>query len=306
MSVDNSIFFSVIIPSYNRAPFLPITIESVQKQTFSQFEVLVIDDGSKDNSGEIVQKISAVDHRIHYFYKENGERGAARNYGIKKARGKYLVFFDSDDEMLPFYLETLYSFIQKEKEPPMIAGKYEFARNGSISPNPFLKHEPQGYKTIDWLLSGNHLACNFAIKNDPNNLKLFPEDRSLSIMEDWLFLLLNLRNNSLFLIDQVLLRMNDHESRSMRENDLLVIERRKKATEWIISKNILSETETQNIQIGTDYFCAVHYYILSLKKEGLRHCKAYIKQKGWDKSIFFLYIKSLIGIKTIHTLINKK
>lgn len=306
MSVDNTVYFSVIIPAYNRADFLPKTIGSVQKQTFRNFEVLVIDDGSKDNSGEIVQEISARDKRIEYHYKENGERGAARNHGVKIAKGKYLLFFDSDDEMLPNYLECLHFHIQKENEPFLIAGKYEFSRNGNITPNPFLKNEKEGYKNLNWLLSGNHLACNFAIKNDAAQIKLFPEDRNLSIMEDWLFLLLNIKDNSLFLIDQVLLRMNDHETRSMRENDLLVIERRKKASLWMIEQNILTTEEIDELQVGTDYFSAVHYYILSMKKEGLKHCKSYIKRKGLNKTILTLYIKSIIGIKTIHFFLNKK
>jgi glycosyltransferase involved in cell wall biosynthesis len=92
-------FFSIILPTYNRAHFLPKAIESVLAQTFEDWELLIVDDGSTDNTKEVVAKYE--DSRIRYFFQENQERSAARNHGISKAKGEYICFLDSDDYFLP-------------------------------------------------------------------------------------------------------------------------------------------------------------------------------------------------------------
>ena len=77
----NSPFFSITIPAYNRGYILPETIKSIQEQTFQAWEVIIVDDGSKDNTREIVEQLSAEDSRIRYVYQDNAERSAARNNG---------------------------------------------------------------------------------------------------------------------------------------------------------------------------------------------------------------------------------
>jgi GalNAc5-diNAcBac-PP-undecaprenol beta-1,3-glucosyltransferase len=108
-------FFSVIIPAYNRAYILPRTIQSVLNQQFENWELIIIDDGSKDNTAELMKQYS--DERIHYHYQNNSERSAARNNGINRSKGKYICFLDSDDEFLPEHLSGLYRFIQEEENP---------------------------------------------------------------------------------------------------------------------------------------------------------------------------------------------
>ena len=102
-------FFSIILPTYNRASFLKRSIGSVLAQTYTDWELIVIDDGSRDHTKEVVT--SFKDPRIHYFYQENAERSAARNNGIARAKGEYICFLDSDDEYLPDYLMVLNQFI---------------------------------------------------------------------------------------------------------------------------------------------------------------------------------------------------
>jgi glycosyltransferase involved in cell wall biosynthesis len=108
-------FFSVIIPTYNRANFLYKAIESVLSQTYKGFELIIIDDGSTDNTKEIISKYQ--DERIIYFYQENKERSAARNQGIALSSGKYICFLDSDDYYLNNRLELLYKEIEKLNFP---------------------------------------------------------------------------------------------------------------------------------------------------------------------------------------------
>ena len=96
---------SVIIPTFNHANFLPFALQSLIDQTYRDFEVLVIDDGSIDGSAEIVKDYCSKDPRFSYYYQENKGRSAARNYGLEMARGKYITFLDSDDVYLPEKIE---------------------------------------------------------------------------------------------------------------------------------------------------------------------------------------------------------
>lgn len=108
-------FFSIIIPTYNRASMLVRAIESVLAQRFSDWELIIIDDGSIDETKEEVIKFT--DHRIKYHYQENQERSVARNYGIKLSIGQYVCFLDSDDDYLNNHLDVLHQFIVKKEFP---------------------------------------------------------------------------------------------------------------------------------------------------------------------------------------------
>ena len=88
---------SIICPVYNVEKFIVETIESVLKQTYTNWELILVDDGATDNSALICKEYTAKDKRIKYFYKQNGGQASARNLGIKKAEGKYITFLDSDD-----------------------------------------------------------------------------------------------------------------------------------------------------------------------------------------------------------------
>ena len=97
---------SIIIPTYNRADLLPRTIGSVLNQTFRNFELIVVDDGSTDNTREVVKKFEEKDLRVKYIWQENsGGPAKPKNTGIKVAKGKFIAFLDDDDEWLPEKLE---------------------------------------------------------------------------------------------------------------------------------------------------------------------------------------------------------
>lgn len=105
---------SVIIPVYNTESYIGVCLESLVKQTYTNFEVLMIDDGSTDGSGKICQEYTESDFRFHYYRKENGGASSARNLGIEYSRGDYLTFVDSDDWVEEDYLEVLYNAIIDE------------------------------------------------------------------------------------------------------------------------------------------------------------------------------------------------
>lgn len=98
---------SIIIPVYNTELYLPTCLDSILSQTFSDFEVLLVDDGSKEGSGVICDAYAAKDGRVRVIHKENGGVSSARNWGLNEARGEYLVFVDADDLVTEDYLEHL-------------------------------------------------------------------------------------------------------------------------------------------------------------------------------------------------------
>jgi glycosyltransferase involved in cell wall biosynthesis len=123
-------FFSVIIPTYNRAVFLKKAIKSVLDQEYTDWELLIIDDGSTDNTSELVK--SYHDPRVRYIFQQNAERSVARNNGIENAKGKYICFLDSDDYYLPNHLINFYNKIKEsnDQHAMFVSGIFEEAPSG--------------------------------------------------------------------------------------------------------------------------------------------------------------------------------
>ena len=104
---------SVIVPVYQAEAYLQGCIESVKSQTFTDWELLLIDDGSRDGSPAICDRSAAEDSRIRVFHKPNGGVSTARNLGLQEAKGEYIAFLDSDDRFVPRTLETLWSLCRQ-------------------------------------------------------------------------------------------------------------------------------------------------------------------------------------------------
>ncbi|MBQ8404539.1 MAG: glycosyltransferase family 2 protein [Clostridia bacterium] len=105
---------SVIVPFYNADSTLDRCIKSILRQTYKDFELLLIDDGSCDDSREVAEKYTYIDRRVKYFLKENGGVSSARNYGMERAAGEFIQFIDADDYIEPEMLETLHTLITSE------------------------------------------------------------------------------------------------------------------------------------------------------------------------------------------------
>lgn len=119
---------SIIVPVYNTSKFLSTCIESILNQSFTDFEVLLIDDGSTDQSGEICDNYASCDARIKVYHKPNGGVDSARNLGISEARGNYFYFVDSDDKLLPGCLQNLVNGISDGVD--LIVGGYIYSSDG--------------------------------------------------------------------------------------------------------------------------------------------------------------------------------
>lgn len=113
--------FSIIIPIYNVSGCIALTLKSILLQTFTNFEVLAIDDGSTDNSGIIVDKIAANDPRIRVFHQANAGVSAARNLGLDNARGEWIVFVDGDDALRKNALQSISDCIRRNPTVDLIS-----------------------------------------------------------------------------------------------------------------------------------------------------------------------------------------
>lgn len=126
---------SIIVPVYNMQKFLPDCIESIRKQTYRNLEIILINDGSTDNSGQICDELSKRDSRIVVIHKENGGVSSARNIGLKVANGQYIGFVDPDDWIDSTMFENLMKNIIKYQAEISICGYYKENRKGEILNN---------------------------------------------------------------------------------------------------------------------------------------------------------------------------
>jgi glycosyltransferase involved in cell wall biosynthesis len=175
-------FFSIILPTYNRASFIGKAIESVIGQLYNNWELVIVDDGSTDNTKEVL--LSFNDDRIRYIYQENKERSAARNNGINHAKGKYICFLDSDDLYEKNHLNNLHNEIQKIDYP-----KAMFFCNVSRIQNGIKKKvqfEPIGdYRnSIEYILLAKESVIPARVCIHKNILTRYTFDTRLNISED--------------------------------------------------------------------------------------------------------------------------
>lgn len=176
-------FFSIVIPTYNRAGFIKAAVESALAQNYDNFEVIVVDDGSKDDTEEVLKDID--DPRLAYHKINNGERGRARNYGASLAKGAYVNFFDSDDLLLHNHLTEAASMVNTFQNPEVFHLGYNIY---SAEEKTIIKQQSnfQGNLNEELLKHGNLLSCNGVfIRKDIFDQHKFIEDRTLAGSEDY-------------------------------------------------------------------------------------------------------------------------
>ena len=118
---------SVIVPVYNAEKYLQRCIRSILAQTYENFEILIVDDGSKDSSGQLCDEFALQDSRIHVTHKNNGGPGSARTVGLRQAKGEYIAFVDADDYISPAYLQILHDILRKE-DADLVQCRYHAVR----------------------------------------------------------------------------------------------------------------------------------------------------------------------------------
>ncbi len=170
---------SVIMPTYNRAGFVKDAIKSVLNQTFDDFELIIINDGSTDTTEKIIHKFS--DPRIVYLKKKKNEgRSSARNIGISKARGGYISYLDDDDVYYPHHLKRLSDFLDTHLGIGLVYADVHFKKYGKIFV-PYSFDYSKKHLEIDNIISGDASLMHRREVFD----KAGYFDESLSFGEDW-------------------------------------------------------------------------------------------------------------------------
>ncbi len=143
---------SVIIPSYNYALYLPESIGSIMDQKFTDWECIVIDDGSTDNSREVVERLCEKDNRIKYVLQSNSGPTVARNHGLKLAKGEFIQFLDADDKLESNKLEKQLAIFNQQKEIDIVYSGVKYFE----SSNPSKLYDSMDLKSGPWMknLSG--------------------------------------------------------------------------------------------------------------------------------------------------------
>lgn len=220
--MQSDVFFTVVIPTYNRADRIQKTVDSVLQQGFSSFELLVVDDGSTDETSTVVAAIR--DARLKYIRIDNVERGAARNVGVRKSTGVYVTFLDSDDILYPMHLEYAYRTVKADSFPEVYHQGYVIKNEvGKVRQLPTRKSD------LGKLLftRGNVMSCaGVFVKRDIMLKNLFNENRDLAGFEDWeLWIRLAAKYTICYncAVTAVLL---DHRTRSSVSSDRQALENR--------------------------------------------------------------------------------
>ena len=162
----NTVEFSIIVPTYNRAPMLRKALDSVFAQDLTDYEVIVADDGSTDDTAQMV---AGYGNRVRYYQQQNRGPGAARNLGAQQATGEYLAFLDSDDLWFPWTLEIYQQLIKRHQRPSFLAGKPLRFREEKELPTA-AGSEAQSILFPDYLASGDEWrwwgASSFVVRRD--------------------------------------------------------------------------------------------------------------------------------------------
>ncbi len=179
LTFDSLPLISVIIPTFNAVDFLQRAIESVLHQTYRNFEILVIDDGSTDNTRLVTQESKV----IKYFYQENKGLSSARNIGIQKSKGEYLVFLDADDWLEKDALQQNLLVIKNKPGIAFVSGNYYLLRAKSNEVETIMTTVK--YNHYIRLLQSNYIGMHAAVMFQRWVFQQFRYDETLKACEDY-------------------------------------------------------------------------------------------------------------------------
>lgn len=214
---------SIITPCYNAADYIGQTIESVQIQTYSNWEMIIVDDGSKDRSREVITKY-LKDSRIKYIYQENGKQGKARNNAINNSKGEYLAFLDADDLWVENKLERqMNSIIGEDIDLVYSSGKI-FNESWQVEEYRYQKcmnGKYEGKKMLDLLIEKNRIPIlSVLVKAEKvKEVGCFSENPEVQNAEDYQLWLKLADHGCTFLgVDEDLYLYRVHDNQSTGED----------------------------------------------------------------------------------------
>jgi len=266
-------FFSIIIPTYNRAGFIAKTLTSVLKQEYAHFEVIIVDDGSTDNTPDVVKPF--LGEKVFYFKKQNEERAAARNFGISKAKGDYITFVDSDDLLYPNYFSTANNLLlQNEFKPVFFHLGYEM-RDGANTLLSQVNKRTGEFINQD-LIHGNSLSCiGIFVKKEIFEEQKFNPIRALSGTEDYELWLRLAARFPLYYSNEITACMIHHEVRSVINIEPVSFLARINLFLELVSNDIACVkflgTQLNYLKSHTYIYAGLHLALAQHKKLGIKY-----------------------------------
>lgn len=175
---------SIITPMYNGEKYVSQTIESVLAQTYKDWEMIIVNDGSIDNSAEIVRKYTEKDNRVKLIQQKNGGSASARNNALRNAKGRYICFLDSDDLLSPYFLEKQINFLIQNKIALVFSSYNRIDENGNEKLKPFIVPEKTTYTS---LLKTCPISCLTSIYDKKIVGEQFFREELKSLRDDYVF-----------------------------------------------------------------------------------------------------------------------
>ncbi|MEM0502911.1 MAG: glycosyltransferase family A protein [Thermoplasmata archaeon] len=283
-------FFSIIIPTYNRAHLIKENIQSVLNQIFTDYEIIVIDDGSTDNTADVIQSFSS--DKIRYFKIPNSERGYARNYGAEKSDAEWLIFFDSDDYMYSHYLKDAYKIICENQNIEIFHTEFDFKINSRK-----ILHRTNTKKII----FGNPFSCNnIVVRKSLFEKFKFIEDRTIAGLEDWELWLRISAHTEIMHFPVITSAIIQHDERSVMQID---------KERWIKKVETFIQYVIKNPDIMKKYgnqihlfYCGAYSYLalhLSFDPKNRKNARHYYFKALTFYPCFFFSKRSLAILKRL-------
>lgn len=314
---------SIIVPVYNVEEYLPRCLDSLINQTLKDIEIIVVNDGSPDNSQDIIDKYKRKDKRIVSIIKKNGGLGSARNYGLNYASGEYIGYVDSDDWVKEDMFEKLYSKAKKEKSDIVECGYYKAYDDGNNIAQPVLmidvndekKNYVLGYPCA-WnklykkgVIKENHWPEGMLYEDFASNPLLVNKVGKISYVDEALYYYF-LRANSI---------MNDNVFKPkfydiIKASDILIKEIKKDSSydkyyqefEYLIIQNLLRESyfRLKNIDGSSKLMNDITYFVKDNFPKFM--INKYVKQQSIKYKIitYLIYKRKYKLLEFIHKLVN--
>ena len=293
---------SVIIPTFNRALYLRDAIDSVLGQTVRDYEILVVDDSSTDNTRDLI--LSYKD-KVRYICQEHKERAAARNRGIREARGHYIAFLDSDDMWLPTHLEEcLKSLCKSPTSGLCYSGSYISDQNSDIMGRMDCRFF-NGY-ALDYIVrnfsSGGCNASSCVVRKEIFDLVgHFNEDQTLSGSEDWEMWVRLASHTDFVSTNTYTVKVRVHNDRSS-SNVVQMANSMKNALDTVYGNSEIAHriSKFKNHAYSSMYVIfAVNYYALGDMVTARRHLRTAVEYYPpalfTNKKLIYTFIRTLLG-----------
>ncbi len=242
--MNKAIKVSVIVPCYNQAQFLDECLTSLLNQTFTDWECIIVNDGSPDNTEEVAKKWIDKDDRFIYYKKVNGGPASARNFGIKNANGEFIVALDADDILEVKFLKSTCEYLIENSKAGAVTTYLKCFGSSEI------EWKPKGGNIVSFLASNQAIQSSMFRRSIWEKVGGYDEKTSVGFFEDWDFwILLTSQGWTIGVVPELLLKYrrfgNSNQDNAMKNFDVVLeyyVNRHKALyekylTEIIIHKN---------------------------------------------------------------------